>query len=171
MQPTEGADSGPERVGLKFYVQELKWLLRLGLPISATVCFDMLQRQLAVAFAGHSRKEELDALGLANTYYNLFVMCPAFAISGAFSGRLGAAFGARRLDVMRADLHRSILVGAVFLFGAYPLRSCCILTYPYVTTDKLHFNCRHIELLLILYWELGLKHNIVWHIFQYEEVL
>lgn len=109
--------SGQEQIGFRFYVQELKWLLKLGLPMSATVCFDMLQRQVAVAFAGHGRKEELDALGLATTFYNLVVMCPAFSISGAFSGRLGAAFGARRVEHMRTDLHRSILVAAIVLFG------------------------------------------------------
>ena len=121
MQSIQNAESSQERVGFRFYVQELQWLLRLGLPLSATVGFDMLQRQIAVAFAGHSRKEELDALGLANTFYNLVVMCPSYAISGAFSGRLGAAFGAKRLDLMRADLHRSILVGAVILFGKHTL--------------------------------------------------
>ena len=117
MQSVEEAGRLQERVGFKFYMEELRWLLRLGLPLSATIGFDMLQRQIAVAFAGHSRKEELDALGLANTVYNLVAMCPALAIGNAFSSRLGAAFGAKRLDLMRADLHRSILVGAVILFG------------------------------------------------------
>ena len=139
MQSIEDAGQDQERVGFRFYVQELQWLLRLGLQLSATVGFDMLQQQIAVAFAGHSRKEELDALGLAIAFYNLVVICPAYAISGAFSGRLGAAFGAKRLDLMRADLHRSILVGAVIILGKH--KSMYKYLRQSLRTNNLYVSC------------------------------
>ena len=106
-----------EEVGTKFYLQELKWFLKLGLPLSATYFFNFLQLQIAVAFAGHRSKEELDAIGLANSYYTLVVVSLSVAIGHAFSGRFGAAYGAKRPDLMRDDLHRSIIAGLCIIFG------------------------------------------------------
>lgn len=111
--------SGSERVGLSFYVKELRCFLKMGVPLSATYLFLMLQLQVAVAFAGHRSKEELGALGLATTYYGLAVSCFACALGNAFSGRFGADFGAKRLDVLRDDLHRCFLIGLLILLGAH----------------------------------------------------
>ena len=106
-----------EVVGAKFYLQELKWFLKLGLPLSATYFFNFLQLQIAVAFAGHRSKEELDAIGLANSYYTLVVVSIAVGIGHAFAGRFGDAYGAKRPDLMRDDLHRSIIAGLCLLCG------------------------------------------------------
>ena len=110
-------DQTVEVVGSNFYLQELKWFLKLGLPLSATYFFNFLQLQIAVAFAGHRSKEELDAIGLANSYYTLVVVSISVGIGHAFAGRFGAAYGAKRPDLMRDDLHRSIIAGLCLLCG------------------------------------------------------
>ena len=78
-----------ERTTFLTYVEELRWFLRLGVPLMVPYFFNYLQLEIAVAFAGHLRKEELDAWGLAMSYYTLVVVCLYFAIAYALSGRLG----------------------------------------------------------------------------------
>ena len=78
-----------ERTSFLAYIKELKWFLRLGVPLMVTYFFNYLQLEIAVAFAGHLRKEELDAWGLAMSYYTMVVVCLYFALPYALSGRLG----------------------------------------------------------------------------------
>ena len=111
----------PERLGFKFYRKELRCFLQMGVPLSCTYLFLSLQTQVAVAFAGHRSKEELGALGLAISYYGLSVACLAIALGNAFSGRFGAAYGAKRFDLLREDLHRGLLIGLFILLGMHIL--------------------------------------------------
>ena len=76
-------------IGIQFYFQELSWFVRLGVPLMATYFFNYLQLDIAIAFAGRLRNEELDAWGLAMAFYNIVVVCQYYALGYALSGRLG----------------------------------------------------------------------------------
>ena len=76
-------------IGLQFYLQELLWFLRLGLPLMATYFLNYLPLSIAVAFAGRLRKEELDAWGLSMAFNNIVVVCQSYALKYALSGRMG----------------------------------------------------------------------------------
>lgn len=82
--------SNDSPIGMHFYVHEFSWFVRLGVPLMATYFFNYLQLDIAVAFAGRLRKEELDAWGLAMSFYNMVVVCQYYALGYALSGRLGA---------------------------------------------------------------------------------
>ena len=148
----------PSRLARDFYLSELAELLRLGVPFAITTLLDMLQLEIALAFAGRSPgtrctpngrhglngtdvihntsidegadgTAELAAAGLAFSLFALEVECPAIALSTAFAGNFGAAYGAKNFRSLRVHFQRSVLVAAIVVFGVAILIESIIIFY------------------------------------------
>lgn len=107
-----------ERIGLKTYLSELKWFGKLGLPLAVNYFLNALHTNIALAYAGRLTTEELSAWGLALAFYSVTVIAFFFALGYAFCGRFGRAFGAHDLELLRDELHRSIIFCAIVFLGS-----------------------------------------------------
>ena len=65
------------------YLTELKFFLRLSLPITLVLFLLFLPIEITIAFAGHLGKDELDAAGLANSIFQIWAVAIMNGVSYA----------------------------------------------------------------------------------------
>ncbi len=98
------------------YLTELKFFLRLSLPITLVLFLLFLPIEITIAFAGHLGKDELDAAGLANSIFQIWAVAIMNGVSYATNSLFAQAYSSKNLEVLRIQFQRTILISIVFFF-------------------------------------------------------